>query len=55
MPQVKNLRPWPLDLPNVGVVEPGDTVEVPADLAKNLTAQDETWAKVTPKKTEGDS
>jgi hypothetical protein len=48
--EIKNLRPWPVDIPNVGIVDAGGTIEVDNDLGKSLTEQPDNFEKVTPKK-----
>lgn len=43
--QVKNLRPFAVEIPDVGVVEAGDSIEVPDDLGASLCEQVDAWAK----------
>ena len=43
---VKNLRPDEVEIPNVGVVDGGGTIEVSDELGKSLCEQTDNWAKV---------
>jgi hypothetical protein len=47
---IRNLHPEEKEIPNVGFVEPGGTIEVPDELAKGLVSQVDAWENATPKK-----
>lgn len=51
---VRNVHDQPLELPGYGIVEPGDTIDVPADVGKSLIQQPR-WSKPKSKSTEGDN
>ena len=47
-----NKRPYALEIADTGqIVNPDDSVEVDAPLAKRLLEQSDTWGKATAKKT----
>lgn len=55
--QIRNVRPWEVEIPNVGLVAAGATVDVPDDVAghppkgddpgSGLLAQPDNWAAAT--------
>lgn len=47
--QVKNKRPYAVEVPDVGIVDAGDTIDVPADLAASLAEQVDAWELVKSK------
>lgn len=44
--RVKNKRPWAVEIPDVGVVDAGATIDVPDDLGASLCEQEDNWAPV---------
>lgn len=49
--KVKNKRPYEVEIPDVGFVEAGGTIDVPEDLGKSLCAQEDNWAPAGGSKT----
>ena len=49
--KVKNKRPYPVEIPDVGFVDAGDSIEVPDDLGQSLVEQVDAWESVTSKAT----
>lgn len=47
--QVKNKRPYAVEIPEVGIVDAGATIDVPDDLAASLVEQVDAWEPVKPK------
>lgn len=47
--QIKNLREFEKEIPNVGFVAAGDVIEVPDDLGASLCEQVDSWAEVKTK------
>jgi hypothetical protein len=52
--EIRNLTAHDRDIPNVGIIEAGGTLEVDTDLGKSLCEQTDVFEKVTPK-TKGSS
>jgi hypothetical protein len=48
--EIRNLTAHDRDIPNVGLIEAGGTLEVPTDIGKSLVEQADTFEKVAPKK-----
>lgn len=44
--KVQNKRSYALEIPNVGIVESGDVIEVPDDLGASLVEQADVWEEV---------
>jgi len=47
--EIRNLTAHARDIPNVGLIEAGGTLEVPTDVGKSLVEQVDVFEKVTPK------
>lgn len=47
--QVKNKRPYTVEIPEVGFVDAGDSIDVPDDLGKSLVEQVDAWEAVKSK------
>lgn len=48
--QVKNKRPFEVEIPDVGEVGAGETIEVPDDLGASLCEQVDNWEQSKSKK-----
>lgn len=49
--KVKNKRSYTVEIPEVGFVDAGDSIEVPDDLGASLVEQVDAWEPVTTKAT----
>jgi len=47
--QIRNLRSFAVEIPEVGIVDAGDVIEVPEDLGVSLVEQADVWESVKPK------
>lgn len=47
--KVKNKRSYTVEIPEVGFVDAGDSIEVPDDLGESLVEQVDAWEPVTSK------
>lgn len=50
MAKVQNTQQYPVRLEGVGLVEPGEIIDVSPELAKSLTCQEGNWRDVKPAK-----
>lgn len=50
--KVKNKRSYTVEIPEVGFVDPGESIDVPDELGKALLAQEDAWG-TTSKTREG--
>ena len=48
--EIRNITPEEREIPNVGFVEAGGTIEVPDELGANLIEQVDNFEKVTKRK-----
>lgn len=49
---VKNKRPYEVEIPEVGFVEPGGSIEVDDKTGKSLLQQEDAWGKSTKKESD---